>query len=233
MFACLNLLNGHRKCTVYLSCGNFFPEFFFNWSLQYLWLHHFFHSLCFLCVFLLPWPISEVCLYLVFCKKSDFGFVFLDCVFYFICVVLSCCFDYSDDFLSLVRCFLLCFWSASNLFVAIYFFVKFLSQVLKAAPLFPFSPPHLPVLEQYLNFSLFLFLTVLCLHCCVWGFLWLWQVGPTLQLQCAGFSCCGAGALGCSGLSSCGTWGSAALRHAGSSQTRDWTCVPCIGRQDS
>ena len=127
-----------------LVVGIFFQSFFFNWSLQYLWLHHFFHSLCFLCVFLLPWPISEVCLYLVFCKKSDFGFVFLDCVFYFICVVLSCCFDYSDDFLSLVRCFLLCFWSASNLFVAIYFFVKFLSQVLKAAPLFPFSSPPSP-----------------------------------------------------------------------------------------
>lgn len=137
MFACLNLLHGHRKFTVYLSCGNFFPEFFFNWSLQYLWLHHFFHSLRFLCVFLLPWPLSKVCLYLVFCKKSDFGFVFLDCVFCFIFVVLSCCFDDSDDLLSLVRRLLLCFWSASNLFVAIYFSVKFLSQVLKAAPLFP------------------------------------------------------------------------------------------------
>ena len=161
MFACLNLLHGHRKFTVYLSCGNFFPEFFFNWSLQYLWLHHFFHSLRFLCVFLLPWPLSKVCLYLVFCKKSDFGFVFLDCVFCFIFVVLSCCFDDSDDLLSLVRRLLLCFWSASNLFVAIYFSVKFLSQVLKAAPLFPFSSPALPppLLEQYLNFSVFLFLT--------------------------------------------------------------------------
>ena len=172
MFACLNLLHGHRKFTVYLSCGNFFPEFFFNWSLQYLWLHHFFHSLRFLCVFLLPWPLSKVCLYLVFCKKSDFGFVFLDCVFCFIFVVLSCCFDDSDDLLSLVRRLLLCFWSASNLFVAIYFSVKFLSQVLKAAPLFPFSSPAPPPPfgTVFKFFCIFIF-DLLCLHCCVWGFL--------------------------------------------------------------
>ena len=75
--------------------------------------------------------------------------------------------------------------------------------------------------------------------------------------HCGGFSCCGARALGvwasvvaacglsswgtwvleCSGFSSCGTWaqqlwhtGLVALQHVRSSQTRDRTHVPCLGR---
>ena len=44
---------------------------------------------------------------------------------------------------------------------------------------------------------------------------------------CSGLSCCRAGALECR-LSSCGA---VAPRHVGSSSlTKDWTCVPCIGR---
>ena len=80
------------------------------------------------------------------------------------------------------------------------------------------------------------------LHTC---FLYLWQVGATLRCgtrvsHCSGFSCCGAQALG--------TWASVVvargLQSAGSvvvahglscseatSQTRDRTCVPCIGRR--
>ena len=67
--------------------------------------------------------------------------------------------------------------------------------------------------------------------------------------HCGGFSCCRAQALGvrasvvvAHGLSSCGSWALerrlsswhtdlVAPRHVGSSQTRDRTCVPCIGRQ--
>ena len=146
----------------------------FNWSPQYLWLHHTFHSMCFLCVFLLPWPISEVCLYLVFCEKSDFGFVFLDCVFCFTFVFLSCCFDYSDDFLSLVRCFLLCFWCASSLFVAIYLSVSFSPRFWRQHLCFHSGPFPL-LLERYLHLSLCLFLTVLCV-----GFSLVAARGPTV-----------------------------------------------------
>ena len=82
----------------------------------------------------------------------------------------------------------------------------------------------------------------------------MWRAGATLccgawASYCSGFSCCGARALGAQasvvaacGLSSCGSralerrlssrWltGLAAPRHVGSSQTRDRTHVPCIGR---
>ena len=63
------------------------------------------------------------------------------------------------------------------------------------------------------TFSLFkrfyLFLAVLDLPCCV-GFLWLWRVGATPQLQCTGFSpggfsCCRAQALEHVGFSSWAT----------------------------
>ena len=54
---------------------------------------------------------------------------------------------------------------------------------------------------------------------------------------CGGFSACGVQALGPAGFSSGGIWaqrlwhtGLVAPRHVGSSQTRDQTCVPCIGR---
>ena len=49
---------------------------------------------------------------------------------------------------------------------------------------------------------------------------------------------CGAQALGHVGFSSCSTWahqymymGIVAPKHVVFSRTRDWTCVPCIGRQ--
>ena len=54
--------------------------------------------------------------------------------------------------------------------------------------------------------------------------------------HCSGFSCCGARLLPI-GLSSCSIWaqylwcrGWASPWHVGSFQTRDWNCVPCIGR---
>ena len=60
--------------------------------------------------------------------------------------------------------------------------------------------------------------------CGVWAF------------HCGGFFCCGAQALGTQasiavshGLSNCGTWISYPA-ECGISQTRDQTCVPCIGR---
>ena len=66
--------------------------------------------------------------------------------------------------------------------------------------------------------------------------------GVDSLLWCAGFSLWwllllqSMGSRG-AGFSSCGTWaqqlwhmGLVAPRHVGSSQTRDWTCVPCIGR---
>ena len=76
------------------------------------------------------------------------------------------------------------------------------------------------------------------------AFFWLWWAGATLPWAawaslCSGFSYCGAqahGLFGCSwqalerGLSGCGTCALVALRHVRSSRTRDWTCVPCIGR---
>ena len=49
-----------------------------------------------------------------------------------------------------------------------------------------------------------------------------------LLSSCGGFSSCGAQALE-HRLSSCGH-GLVAPRHVGSSWTRDYTCVPCIGR---
>ena len=47
--------------------------------------------------------------------------------------------------------------------------------------------------------------------------------------HCGDFSSFAAQVLGCPGLNSCGVW-AVAPRHVGSSQTRDRTCVPCIGR---
>ena len=56
--------------------------------------------------------------------------------------------------------------------------------------------------------------------------------------HCGAFSCCKAWVLGCSGFSSCSMWaqklwcmGLFSLWHVGSSQTRDQTRVPCIGRR--
>ena len=66
------------------------------------------------------------------------------------------------------------------------------------------------------------------LHCLVWAFsscskhglLSLQQARVTLHLRCPGFSCCTAGALR-----------HAASPHVESSQMRDQTCVPCVGRR--
>ena len=81
------------------------------------------------------------------------------------------------------------------------------------------------------------------------GLFLVWRGGlpSSLSVQashCSGFSCCGERALGCSGfsslangLSSCSSqaqwlWhtGLVALWHVGSSQTKNRTCVSCIGR---
>jgi hypothetical protein len=78
-----------------------------------------------------------------------------------------------------------------------------------------------------------------------------YSVAVAQASYCDGFSCCRAWALDvwasvvaahglstCSsqtlelaGFNSCGAWTSAAPWHVASSQTRDQTCVPCIGRQ--
>ena len=58
------------------------------------------------------------------------------------------------------------------------------------------------------------------------------------QASCSsGFPCCRAQALGCMGFSSCRVWTRGlwyvdllAVWHLKSSQTRDRTCIPCIGR---
>ena len=107
---------------------------------------------------------------------------------------------------------------------------------------------------SFFKFIYFLFLAAFCLHRCMRAFS-LWRAGATLRCgarasHCIGFSCCGAQALGvwasivvargfssCGSralelrLSSCGTWALVALWHVGSSTTRAWTRVPCIGRQ--
>ena len=48
--------------------------------------------------------------------------------------------------------------------------------------------------------------------------------------HCGGFSCCRSWALGCTSFITCGM-GFVALQHVESSQTRDPTCVPYIGRR--
>ena len=80
------------------------------------------------------------------------------------------------------------------------------------------------------------------LRCCTkafsgyskWGLL---SNGSARASHCAGFSCCRAWALGCLGFSKWGVWDQqlwctslVATWHVKSSQTRDQTCVPCIGR---
>ena len=56
--------------------------------------------------------------------------------------------------------------------------------------------------------------------------------------HCGGFPCCRIWFLGCMSFSHCSSWaqqlwhiGLVAPWYVESSQTRDWTCVPCIGRQ--
>ena len=94
----------------------------------------------------------------------------------------------------------------------------------------------------YFIFLLFI-LAVLGLCGCKWAFSsWsehrLFFIAVRGLSHCGGFSCCRAWALWHTGFSSCSTqaqqlWRTdlVALRHVGSSQTRDRTRVPCIGRQ--
>ena len=67
------------------------------------------------------------------------------------------------------------------------------------------------------------------------GFLYLQQAGATLQVQCEGFSCYRAQALGHVAFSSCAmqvvTHGLSSPQPVGSAQTRDRTHVPCTGRR--
>ena len=87
--------------------------------------------------------------------------------------------------------------------------------------------------------------SVLSLCCCAWAFSSCGEQGrlfscSTQASYCGGFTR-GAQALGPEGFCSCGLWaqqlwladsstGLAAPQHVGSSQTRDQTCAPCIGR---
>ena len=71
---------------------------------------------------------------------------------------------------------------------------------------------------------IYLCLTALGLCCCVQA---LSSCGPWAS-HCGGFSRCGAQALGLEGFRSCGL---VAPVHVDPSQTRDWTCVPCIVRR--
>ena len=102
---------------------------------------------------------------------------------------------------------------------------------------------HFGLVGQFLFFNKlflkFLFLFVVGLCYCVWAF----SSCGVRASRCSSFSCWRAQALGHAGFSSCSTqaleyrlqqlWytGLVALQYAGSSWTRDWTCVPCIGRQ--
>ena len=76
----------------------------------------------------------------------------------------------------------------------------------------------------------YLFLTLLTLHCSTQAFSTCSEQGGLLSAcsaqssHCAGFSC-GAQAVGHRHT------GLVAPQHVGSSQTRDQTCGPCIGRQ--
>ena len=63
------------------------------------------------------------------------------------------------------------------------------------------------------------------------GFTWWWLLLWSTRSGCVGFSSCGSWALELR-LSSCGTQASlVALWNVESSWTRDWICVPWIGRQ--
>ena len=64
------------------------------------------------------------------------------------------------------------------------------------------SPKHWTT--RNLPLFMYLFLVVLGLHCCAWGFSGCSEWGPlsgcsTQAFDCGGFSCCGARALGCVG----------------------------------
>ena len=86
----------------------------------------------------------------------------------------------------------------------------------------------------FLNIYLFIFGCVGSSFLCE-GFLPLWQAGATLHRGARashyrGLSCCGAQAPDAQAQQ---LWltGPVTPRHVGSSQTRAWTRVPCIGRQ--
>ena len=103
-----------------------------------------------------------------------------------------------------------------------------------------FLPFLCSYVDSYFYFFRFMYLAVLGLHCCIWAFsscrewrplfialhrhLMLWWPLVLWGMGCrrTGFSSCSAWAQLCTG--------SVALRHVGSSQTRDRTHVPCIGR---
>ena len=84
------------------------------------------------------------------------------------------------------------------------------------------------------SYLFFYFLAALGLHCSTRAFSSCSEQGLLSSCgvrasHCGGFSCCRAQALGHICFSSCSK-GSVALLHVGSSQTRDWTCAPCIGK---
>ena len=87
----------------------------------------------------------------------------------------------------------------------------------------------------FFNLFLYLFLAVLGLRFCAMAFPSCGKRGPLLiavrrPLHHRGLSCCGAQAPDAQAQQSWLT-GPVALRHAGSSQTRARTRVPCISRQ--
>ena len=92
--------------------------------------------------------------------------------------------------------------------------------------------PEIPLF--FFSSFIYLFMAALGLHRCTWGFLQFWWAGAALAAVCGlrvavvalvaeHEPCAQAKELRCTG------W--VALQHVGSSWTRDWTCVSCIGRQ--
>ena len=87
---------------------------------------------------------------------------------------------------------------------------------------------HLEVLVRlqcFFEFFLLLFWTVLGLSHCTWAFSSCTKQGLLFTVVCGPLVVVAS-------LVACQLWhtGLAAPKHVGSSQTRDQTCVPCVGR---
>ena len=143
-------------------------------------------------------------------------------------------------------------WDNKSALLRIDFFFSFV--LFLPASHISFSPCSSFSLSLFFGLAFFFFkeyhsiyLFSLSFHCSgsLWlrtGFLLLQWAGAALHCSaqashCSGFSCAaqalGTRALivGVVGLSSCGTWALVAPSHVEPSQTRDWTCVPCLGRR--
>ena len=103
-----------------------------------------------------------------------------------------------------------------------------------SSPVFSHFPNIIKLLHFLFYIFIYLFMVVLGLRCYAWAFSSCSEQGYSpCRAQASprsGFSCWGARALGAQA-QQLRRMGLAALRHVGSSQTRDWTHVPCISRQ--